>query len=358
MAIMKKWLAANGSEPPVAIAIDIFNPEELEDRKVATVWWKKDQIESRTAVIQKEVFTSPRPTAKHKLSATELGEQIITKADRLTAEIYARAESDVERVGILLLGAYIGRYNRHTQIAPGLPPESEALRVRRDIERMVGHLRPDYGKRAISGIPVAQPAPSFKADQKSLIDLLIKDTVALLADCSIVTIRSVSEPTPAARAIIEEERLRIERQEREAQQARNQHAQLDPSKVVWRDSTAAHLLSLVWSNPVSTVAKTLGISSASLAQVLKNNGIPSPGHGFWAQVKAGKRPHPDGHPDFSPNHEYEGNKPNKARRYERIREDKRNFGRKTTMNRPGRSISNQRDSISTRSDMEEKGAER
>lgn len=339
MTIMKKWLAANGAAPPDALAIHIFNPEDPVDKKVANVWWKKDQIEQRSLLIQKEIFTSPRPTEKHKLSGTELGEQIITKADRLTAEVYAKAETDIQRVGILLLGAYIGRYNRHTEVAATLPPESSTAELKAQLVKMAGSLRPSYSKRAISGIPVAQAAPPRSLTQGGLLDLLIEDTIRLLADCTIVTVCSTSSPTPQAQELIEQERLRIERQEREAQEARDLHAKMKMDQVVWQDYTAGHLLAMVWSDPVSAVAKKMSISSSTLSAALKKNGIPSPGHGFWAQVRAGKRPHPEGTPDFSPNHEYERNKPNKARRYDRIREDKRNFGRQTTMNRPQRSLS-------------------
>ena len=338
MNIMKTWLAKHEGRPPQPVIVELFNPEEQQTSHVTTVWWKTDDIENRTTLIQKEMFTSPRPTLRHKLSATELGEQIITKADRLTAEVYTQAETDIQRVGILLLGAFIGRYNRHTAIAEGLPSEGEAQGVKSELERMAQGMQPSYAKRAISGIPVVQPGPAKPVDADGLLHLLIDDTIRLLEGCSIVSIRSTDEPTEAARAIMEEERLRIERQEREAAQSREQFERMKPDAPVWQDRTAGYLLGLVWSDPVSTVAKALGISSSTLAKVLKDNSIPSPGHGFWAQVKAGKRPHPEGVPDFSPNHIYEHNKPNKARRYERIREDKRNFGRETTMNRPGRAI--------------------
>jgi len=338
MNIMKRWRDAHGASPPDPIRVELFNPEEPSDGNIATVWWRTEDIASMVALVQKEMFTSPRPTIRHKLSATELGEQIITKADRLTAEVYVRAETDAKRVGILLLGGLIGRYNRHSAIAEGLPPQEVASDLMREFQRMAKGAAPSYSKRAISGIPVEQTAPDCAIDAEGLLDLLIEDTVRVLETCSIVMIRSTSEPTEKARAIMEEERLRIARQEQEAEKAREQFERMDPFAKVWMDRTAGYLLGLVWSDPVSTVAKTLGISPATLAKALKDNGIPSPGHGFWAQVKAGKRPHPEGTPDFSPNHHHEKNAPNKTRRYERIREDKRNFGRETTMNRPARRI--------------------
>ena len=337
MDIMKTWLAKHGGKPPQPVIVELFNPKEQQTSHIATVWWKTEDIESRSALIQKEMFTSPRPTLRHKLSATELGEQIITNGDRLTAEVYARAETDIQRVGILLLGAFIGRYNRHTAIVEGLPSEEDAHGVKSKLQRMAQGMQPTYAKRAISGIPAAQPGPSGPLDGDCLLRLLIDDTVRVLEGCSIVTIRSTDQTTEAARAIMEEERLRIERQEREAAQSREQFERMNPEAPVWQGRTAGYLLGLVWSDPVSTVARGLGISSSTLAKALKDNSIPSPGHGFWSQVRAGKRPHPEGIPDFSPNHVHEHNRPNKAKRYERIREDKRNFGRETTMNRPGRS---------------------
>ena len=56
------------------------------------------------------------------------------------------------------------------------------------------------------------------------------------------------------------------------------------------------LQALVWSEPVSRVAACHGVSEAAVRKRCRRLGIPVPGNGFWAQVRAGKRPHPAGVP--------------------------------------------------------------
>jgi hypothetical protein len=56
---------------------------------------------------------------------------------------------------------------------------------------------------------------------------------------------------------------------------------------------------LVWSEPVSRVAARHGVSEAAVRKRCRRLSIPVPGNGFWAQVRAGKRPHPAGVPQPS-----------------------------------------------------------
>lgn len=56
------------------------------------------------------------------------------------------------------------------------------------------------------------------------------------------------------------------------------------------------LMRLVWSMPTVEVAKLFGISDVAIAKRCKIYGVPKPPVGFWAKVKAGKIPHPNGVP--------------------------------------------------------------
>jgi hypothetical protein len=53
--------------------------------------------------------------------------------------------------------------------------------------------------------------------------------------------------------------------------------------------TRDDLYMLVWSKPISTLAKQLGISDVAIAKACRRADIPSPGVGYWAKVQHGKK---------------------------------------------------------------------
>ncbi len=59
-------------------------------------------------------------------------------------------------------------------------------------------------------------------------------------------------------------------------------------------ATPAEIQKLVWSKPARQVAKELGYSDVGLGKVCNRLGIPKPPRGFWAKVKAGLVPDPQG----------------------------------------------------------------
>jgi hypothetical protein len=52
--------------------------------------------------------------------------------------------------------------------------------------------------------------------------------------------------------------------------------------------TREQLYALVWSKPVSELAKDFGISDVGLAKRLRKLNVPVPGRGYWARVSAGQ----------------------------------------------------------------------
>lgn len=46
---------------------------------------------------------------------------------------------------------------------------------------------------------------------------------------------------------------------------------------------------LMWSKPIKDIAPEFGISDVALAKFCRNKGIPLPGRGYWAKLKAGKK---------------------------------------------------------------------
>ncbi len=55
-----------------------------------------------------------------------------------------------------------------------------------------------------------------------------------------------------------------------------------------REFTRKELYDLVWSQPMRTVAASVGISDVALAKQCKKANIPVPNRGYWARKQAGK----------------------------------------------------------------------
>jgi hypothetical protein len=53
--------------------------------------------------------------------------------------------------------------------------------------------------------------------------------------------------------------------------------------------TRKDLYNLIWSKPVTQIAKDFGISDVAVAKICKKLNIPKPGLGFWAKKQHGKR---------------------------------------------------------------------
>src|SRR5258708_20333478 len=53
--------------------------------------------------------------------------------------------------------------------------------------------------------------------------------------------------------------------------------------------TRQALFDLVWSQPMSKIAKNLGVSDVAVAKACRRAEIPVPGVGYWAKVQHGKK---------------------------------------------------------------------
>ncbi len=62
----------------------------------------------------------------------------------------------------------------------------------------------------------------------------------------------------------------------------------------WRHLTKEELEKLVWSKPTIILAQELGVSDVAIAKRCRSLGIKKPERGFWAKVKAGIIPDPQG----------------------------------------------------------------
>lgn len=50
------------------------------------------------------------------------------------------------------------------------------------------------------------------------------------------------------------------------------------------------LYELAWSEPLATLASKIGITDVAIAKRCRANGVPTPPRGYWAKLKAGKKP--------------------------------------------------------------------
>jgi hypothetical protein len=54
--------------------------------------------------------------------------------------------------------------------------------------------------------------------------------------------------------------------------------------------TRKELYKQVWNTPMRRLAAEYGLSDVGLAKICKKHDIPKPTRGYWAQVKAGRKP--------------------------------------------------------------------
>ena len=55
--------------------------------------------------------------------------------------------------------------------------------------------------------------------------------------------------------------------------------------------TRQQLYELVWSGPITTLAKSLSLSDVGLAKACRRGDIPLPPRGYWARLAATRRSH-------------------------------------------------------------------
>ena len=99
----------------------------------------------------------------------------------------------------------------------------------------------------------------------------------------------------------EEERVKRLKQEREkGEEQRRQYIEslktAERPQGPWEYITAEQLQVLVWTKPTDQLVRDFGISGNAIAKRCRKLGLQKPPRGFWAQVEAGKRPHPKGVP--------------------------------------------------------------
>lgn len=54
----------------------------------------------------------------------------------------------------------------------------------------------------------------------------------------------------------------------------------------------SELYAKVWAQPMSRLARELGISDVGLAKACRRHAVPAPRRGYWAKLNAGQSPPP------------------------------------------------------------------
>lgn len=325
------------ADPQAAREITFHNPHDHVTGQVVSTWWMKKDVEKRIQGVQREMLERPAPTLRHRLSATELYERTVTKGDQETARSYGLAATVSMRIAVLLLASLQGRYNKHVKAPQEWPSENELTAVYHVLLEMAGDAAPQWKTRAVSGIPVAHDDDHLEiSTHENLILHLAAEAGAFMDDHVPVLIINDAEPTPLAIEIA----TRIEDKSNEIADILSEQQDLaasgDPEEIVWRNMKRKTMIEAVWNEPVSTLLNRYKVSGPYFTKMLRNARIPTPQKGFWAQVYAGKRPHPRGIPDLTPNAVYGKRDRTGEKRSARRREEDRNHGRVTTMQRPKR----------------------
>jgi hypothetical protein len=140
-----------------------------------------------------------------------------------------------------------------------------------------------------------------------LVNYLAEEHAAAISKYTAVTVEFRSTPNPFISKTLKdrdaEQRLRYRqwKEGHETRKAIEQASERDLRKLrthidAWSNISREQLERLVWSKPTRLVAADLGVSDTAVSKKCRSEGIRKPPRGFWAEVDAGKIPHPQGQP--------------------------------------------------------------
>lgn len=127
-----------------------------------------------------------------------------------------------------------------------------------------------------------------------LIDYMADVTAAIMETNVLVTFVFGDEPDVAVINHIEH-KLKVERQRRAAIDAELETIRhRDRLRDSWNNLSFDEMQTMIWSKPITELAKESGYSDAYVHKRCRQLGIKTPPRGFWAKVHAGAIPHPNG----------------------------------------------------------------
>ncbi len=277
-----------------------FNPHgRFSGWDAAVTWVVRDEIAKFTHDLQKFLSTPPNLYPYSPLPANS------RKGEMHTARLIGIHRENPVAVSAILSGASLFSRDRHA-----LPDAGRVLY--KSIERYLNSLESDscfplWDHPYTNVLPTARfGVPRMEAVTRGkIIEFLAQEHAGVYQLFSLFIFRLTTQPTELSRQVDEElaleaaERERVHRawedSMRQRDEAFKRRLEKHPLCNKWPLGDE-ELTRLVWTKPLTELAKLFGISNVAVAKHCRKKGIPLPGRGFWRQVETGRIPHPNGAP--------------------------------------------------------------
>lgn len=291
---------------PLFTVIQVHDPSHPTGRLSVPAWWAAHDISEQHKELQ-------RYFDKHPGTLGPIGEAAPgLKGQQQTIEYLWEARGDPERVAAILISASLfsrmGSARRH--YPQGWPPFRyvETLQEWASTQAAPGARFRGWHYSCTDVLPAINQDWDIHIETlHGLVRYLAEEHSMALLQYRPVVVEFVPAPDSfIAKALViekaeherkwkkwrEEHEMEMEARRKTEQARLKQH----PRSNEWNTLTASELTQLVWSKPVSQLAQEFGVSDVAIGKRCRSLGIPKPPKGFWAKVKAGKLPHPNGCP--------------------------------------------------------------
>ncbi|EAW31103.1 hypothetical protein GP2143_03243 [marine gamma proteobacterium HTCC2143] len=319
--IYRNWLGAVerfGFDPreDVFRKIEVFAPGSRGGRDRQITWWPVRDLQGVQIETQRRLVSLPNARyAAH----TDYQQN---KGTNDTAEQLVATSQEPELLAAILLSASL--FTRCSSYRIQYPHENWPIyKAAKGLQRIIDEVLQEKGISLYWAPTCTDLLPEVSCDRDykieeltSLVRYLAEEHVASFASFRILIVDFLDRPTPFLKRAIEaeherlaqekieqeawqenlkrEKKLRMQKEALEHAARKKQHPRCDQ----WAAITPMDLEKLVWSTPVSQLAKEFGVSGPAVKKKCKAMRVETPRPGFWRRVSSGKMPHPQG---VSPN---------------------------------------------------------
>jgi hypothetical protein len=288
---------------PLFHSISVHDPSHPQGRPAMLAWWKKDEIQAETIGLQRHLDFYPGTRAL--AHPSRRGEQD-------TVEFLWQYKDEPEVVAaILIAGSLFARLQSNRARYPVEDwPSFRAVSFLEKLAYARWGRAQGWHYACTDVIPIYTDDSAYRIDDLyGLVRYLAEEHAALLSTFTPIVVNFVSDRDPFIAKTLnveyEAERKRHEewnvtrratdvRRAQEVVQLREKH----PRWGEWRDISKVELEKLTWTMPTVEIALQFGVSDVAVGKRCRSLGIKKPPPGFWAKVRAGKLPHPNGSPSL------------------------------------------------------------